>query len=311
MAEGWVECPALGPGWKRREAFRKSGATCGRTDTYYRSKIELSRFLGPDRDLRNFNFKQGLECSGPPKRVGCGACQACRIPQDCGICSACARPAPGPAPGPARPPKCLLRRCLRIVKKGLGCGSCPGCLSTEDCGSCCICLRRLQPGLKRQWRCLRRRCLRPKDEDPPDEKAPGPPPGPPPLKEELGPLPRLEDPRLGLLIASAPRLKGTPPEPSVTPRPPPPGDLGVLIAATPRVKQEQPQPSASLVPVPPRLPPAQVVVLDESEEEEEEGGGSSRVPLPLPPPPPRWPGAFLAELAEIPLPAHWGVSFYF
>ncbi|XP_075594893.1 LOW QUALITY PROTEIN: methyl-CpG-binding domain protein 1-like [Balearica regulorum gibbericeps] len=561
MAEGWVECPALGPGWKRREAFRKSGATCGRTDTYYRSptgekfrsKIELSRFLGPDRDLRNFNFKQGLECSGPPKarkgpkwrpppppprpprrrpppalkeeepqqpvggaeaeeappppaeappppalsppppaeappppdlplprrtrkrpppeppqegvvaccagcqrlfpgvtlpsqrrcrwlcpecraqrrdfnreqrffkRVGCGSCQACRIPRDCGICSACARPAP--APGPARPPKCLLRRCLRIVKKGLGCGSCPGCLSTEDCGSCCICLRRLQPGLKRQWRCLRRRCLRPKksgaakkttygprkltpkwkpplerepsatpaprhrkqldkekkkpgrppkhpgnrggggrgprsranrrcgaceaclrpadcgrcdfcrdkpkfggrnlkrqkcrwrqclrcaaDEDPPDEKAPGPPPGPPPLKEELGPLPRLEDPRLGLLIASAPRLKGTPPEPSVTPRPPPPGDLGVLIAATPRVKQEQPQPSASLVPVPPRLPPAQVVVLDESEEEEEGGGGgSSRVPLPLPPPPPRWPGAFLAELAEIPLPAHWGV----
>lgn len=36
MAEGWVECPALGPGWKRREAFRKSGATCGRTDTYYK-----------------------------------------------------------------------------------------------------------------------------------------------------------------------------------------------------------------------------------------------------------------------------------
>ncbi|XP_072705012.1 methyl-CpG-binding domain protein 1-like [Ciconia boyciana] len=279
MAEGWEDCPALGPGWKRREAFRKSGATCGRTDTYYqsptgekfRSKIELSRFLGPGRDLGNFDFKHGLERSGPPKgrkgpkwrppaeppprrrkgppllrpssssssfaaaaaaaarggsappeprpllprrtrkrpppeppregevagcagcqrlfpgvrlprprrcrwlcpacraqrrdfnreqrffkRVGCGACQACRIPEDCGICSACARP-----PRPARP-KCLLRRCLRIVKKSLGCGSCPGCLATEDCGSCCICLRRLKPGLKRQWRCLRRRCLRPK-----------------------------------------------------------------------------------------------------------------------------------------------------
>ncbi|KAM9257806.1 methyl-CpG-binding domain protein 1-like, partial [Morus bassanus] len=245
MAEGWEECPALGPGWKRREAFRKSGATCGRTDTYYqsptgekfRSKIELIRFLGPSRDLRNFDFKNGLERPGPPKarkgpkwrpspgpppeppqeppppsppaleeqegvvaccascqslfpgvtlpsqrrcrwlcpdcraqrrdfnreqrffkRVGCGACQACRIPEDCGICSACARP----APAPARPPKCLLRRCLRIVKKSLGCGSCPGCLATEDCGTCCICLRRLKPGLKRQWRCLRRRCLRPK-----------------------------------------------------------------------------------------------------------------------------------------------------
>lgn len=81
----------------------------------------------------------------------------------------------------------------------------------------------------------------------------------------------------GLLIASTPRLKGAPPEPSVAPPrvsetpknpslslakvlgtpitapppilQPPPGDLGVLIAATPRVKQEQPQPGASLVPV--------------------------------------------------------------
>ncbi|XP_069630535.1 methyl-CpG-binding domain protein 1-like isoform X3 [Haliaeetus albicilla] len=558
MAEGWVECPALGPGWKRREAFRKSGATCGRTDTYYksptgekfRSKIELSRFLGPSRDLGNFDFKHGLELSGPPKarkgpkwrppagpppepppepppvleeqvggaepeetppppaeetppppalsppppaeapplpepplprrtrkrpppeppqegvvaccaacqslfpgvtlpsqrrcrwlcpecraqrrdfnreqrffkRVGCGACQACRIPEDCGICSACARP----TPTPARPPKCLLRRCLRIVKKGLGCGSCPGCLTTEDCGSCCICLRRLKPGLKRQWRCLRRRCLRPKrsgaakktttygtrkkwkppverepsatpstrhrkqlnkvkekkrpgrppkhpgargggprgarsrgsrrcgaceaclrpadcgrcdfcrdkpkfggqnlkrqkcrwrqclrcamDKEHPAggaEKGPGPPRGTPlhlsPLKEEPGPLPHLEDPRLGLLIASAPRLKSTPPEPSVIPGPPPPGDLGVLIAATPRVKQEQPQPSASLVPVPPRLPPAQLVVLDESEEEEEERG--SRVPLPLPPRPTLLARRFFSRISRNPPPGSLG-----
>ncbi|KAM7028223.1 LOW QUALITY PROTEIN: methyl-CpG-binding domain protein 1-like [Acridotheres tristis] len=339
MAEGWAECPALGPGWQRREAFRKSGATSGRSDTYYRSptgqkfrsKIELRRFLGPGHDLSNFDFKSGLqrpsptrtkkgpkwhlpavplpeppkifkkeeeeeavggaeaektpplpqeapppslqtppihiqappppgpaplpvvqatplsvEATPPPepppaqnseaaapgappgwgggvsggreiggsplpkmspllcrlcascqtlfpgvslppqrrcrwlcpdcraqrrdfnreqrfyKRVGCGTCQACRIPEDCGICSACSRSPPGGPSGPGRTPKCLLRRCLRIVKKGLGCGSCSGCLSTEDCGSCCICVRRLQPGLKRQWRCLRRRCLRPK-----------------------------------------------------------------------------------------------------------------------------------------------------
>uniref|UniRef100_A0A8C5TI08 Methyl-CpG-binding domain protein 1 n=1 Tax=Malurus cyaneus samueli TaxID=2593467 RepID=A0A8C5TI08_9PASS len=269
MAEGWAECPALGPGWQRREAFRKSGATSGRSDTYYRSptgqkfrsKIELRRFLGPGHDLSNFDFKSGLERPGPtrvwglgagrvpknvgrghknqgtaknpgegnpggvggpslnweggtsignsdsiryslslgeiwggycappkclgvpqipqgvwgpavppqipdtpsPQRVGCGLCQACRIPEDCGICSACSRNSPGGPSGPARTPKCLLRRCLRIVKKqSLGCGSCAGCLNTEDCGSCCICLRRLQPGLKRQWRCLRRRCLRPK-----------------------------------------------------------------------------------------------------------------------------------------------------
>ncbi|XP_054374211.1 methyl-CpG-binding domain protein 1 isoform X4 [Molothrus ater] len=569
MAEGWAECPALGPGWQRREAFRKSGATSGRSDTYYksptgqkfRSKIELRRFLGPGHDLSNFDFKSGQQrpgptrtkkspkwhlpagplpeppkifkkeeeevevevevggaetekappssvqalptpiqatpspsvatplpepphrrtrkrppleppqdgvvalCAGcqslfpgvslPPqrrcrwlcpdcraqrrdfnreqrfyKRVGCGTCQACRIPEDCGICSACARSAPGGPAGPGRTPKCLLRRCLRIVKKGLGCGSCAACLSTEDCGSCCICLRRLQPGLKRQWRCLRRRCLRPKkarvakkpqsprpltekwkplvEREPSDtsgarhrrgvrsrasrrcgvcaacrrpadcgrcdfcrdkpkfggqnlkrqkcrwrqclrcamekeeplggaEKGSRPLPGPPlrlcPIKEESGPLPRLEvrppgclgpsldtwdppvtppapqDPRLGLLIASAPRLKGAPPEPSVAPQRPPSGDLGVLIAATPRVKQEQPQPSASLVPVPPQPPPAQLVVLDESEEEEEEEEeeGSSRVPFPLPPAPQLWPGSFLEELAEIPLPAHWGV----
>ncbi|XP_068034415.1 methyl-CpG-binding domain protein 1-like isoform X15 [Anomalospiza imberbis] len=481
MAEGWAECPALGPGWQRREAFRKSGATSGRSDTYYRSptgqkfrsKIELRRFLGPGHDLSNFDFKSGLErpgptrtkkspkwhlpagplpeppeifrkeeeeevevevevggaetekappspvqatpppaqatpppvqttpstrqatpplaeatppsavatpppepphrrsrkrppleppqdgvmalCAGcqslfpgvslPPqrrcrwlcpdcraqrrdfnreqrfyKRVGCGTCQACLIPEDCGICSACARNPPGGPSGPGRTPKCLLRRCLRIVKKGLGCGSCSGCLSTEDCGSCCICLRRLQPGLKRQWRCLRRRCLRPKkarvakkpqssrsltekwkplvEREPSDasgtrhrkpltkgkekkkpgrppkapgphgkeeplggaENSPGPIPGPPlrlcPIKEEAGPLPRLEDPRLGLLIASAPRLKGAPPEPSVAPQRPPPGDLGVLIAATPPreagAAPAQRVPGAGAPPAPPR-----------------------------------------------------------
>ncbi|XP_044523481.1 methyl-CpG-binding domain protein 1-like isoform X1 [Gracilinanus agilis] len=68
MADAWLDCPVLGPGWKRRETFRKSGATCGRSDTYYqspagdliRSKVELTRFLGPDCDLRCFDFKQGV-----------------------------------------------------------------------------------------------------------------------------------------------------------------------------------------------------------------------------------------------------------
>ncbi|XP_059588496.1 methyl-CpG-binding domain protein 1 isoform X3 [Alligator mississippiensis] len=310
MAQDWVDCPALGPGWKRREAFRKSGATCGRTDTYYqsptgakfRSKIELSKFLGTSQDLTHFDFKKGIiweptpqvrkgtkrhlslpdtpelpvpepknhpeevplepsppgpeppeplpplkQESPPPepheepelqplpeqwplperrsrkrppvppepleppldgvvaccascqtvfpgvtlpaqrrcrwlcpdcraqrrdfnreqrffKRVGCGLCQACQIPEDCGICTACTGRGrgPGPASGPATRPglKCLLRRCLKIVKKGFGCGACQGCQNTEDCGTCYICLRRLKPGLKRQWRCLQRRCLK-------------------------------------------------------------------------------------------------------------------------------------------------------
>uniref|UniRef100_A0A8C3SPH3 Methyl-CpG-binding domain protein 1 n=1 Tax=Chelydra serpentina TaxID=8475 RepID=A0A8C3SPH3_CHESE len=268
MSEGWVDCPTLGPGWKRREAYRRSGATCGRTDTYYqgpngekfRSKIELTRFLGPSQDLTNFDFKNGVLRDPPPKtrfpscrwpgfvtshpgracrgaagstaspggsapaaktpsraapapgpvalgrsarlsqaadcasdrpwasrsrgqpagghaaqpagsgpwlrrlktlpllqRVGCGACQACQIPEDCGICTVCAARAKDPELRTGR--KCLLRRCLKIVKKGFGCGACQGCRAAEDCGSCYICLRRLKPGLKRQWKCLKRRCL--------------------------------------------------------------------------------------------------------------------------------------------------------
>ncbi|KAM4841385.1 methyl-CpG-binding domain protein 1 isoform 12-T12 [Thomomys bottae] len=70
MAEDWLDCPALGPGWKRREVFRKSGVTCGRSDIYYqsptgvriRSKVELTRYLGPACDLTLFNFKQGVLC---------------------------------------------------------------------------------------------------------------------------------------------------------------------------------------------------------------------------------------------------------
>nr|KAF6471778.1 methyl-CpG binding domain protein 1 [Molossus molossus] len=75
MAEEWLDCPALGPGWKRREVFRKSGATCGRSDTYYqsptgdriRSKVELTRYLGPACDLSLFDFKQGILCYPSPK----------------------------------------------------------------------------------------------------------------------------------------------------------------------------------------------------------------------------------------------------
>ncbi|XP_070369171.1 methyl-CpG-binding domain protein 1 isoform X20 [Equus asinus] len=75
MAEDWLDCPALGPGWKRREVFRKSGATCGRSDTYYqsptgdriRSKVELTRYLGPACDLTLFDFKQGVLCYPAPK----------------------------------------------------------------------------------------------------------------------------------------------------------------------------------------------------------------------------------------------------
>uniref|UniRef100_A0A2I3HT31 CXXC-type domain-containing protein n=1 Tax=Nomascus leucogenys TaxID=61853 RepID=A0A2I3HT31_NOMLE len=65
MAEDWLDCPALGPGWKRCEVFRKSGATCGRSDTCY--QIELTRYLGPACDLTLFDFKQGILCYPAPK----------------------------------------------------------------------------------------------------------------------------------------------------------------------------------------------------------------------------------------------------
>ncbi|NXB99243.1 MBD1 protein, partial [Orthonyx spaldingii] len=54
------------------------------------------RWLCPDcrAQRRDFNREQRFY-----KRVGCGSCQACRIPEDCGICSACARSPPGGPPG--------------------------------------------------------------------------------------------------------------------------------------------------------------------------------------------------------------------
>nr|XP_028567250.1 methyl-CpG-binding domain protein 1 isoform X11 [Podarcis muralis] len=334
MTEGWVDCPALGPGWQRREVLRKNGTRPGQSDTYYtsprgekiRSRVELLRLLGGSRDLTDFDFKKGIyvdpsaepqllqplpptggghqrvkkgskrhlpppAAATPPlkkppdlqvfeeppdkeipdqkppqmelelpveapaailaeqqellvaadqpamkphkrrcrkqlpallplgkmgnvtveeaipeepvvccascqgqfpgvmlpsqrrcrwlcpdcraqrrdfnreqryyKQIGCGVCQACQMSQDCGICSVCVLRAKSPELRIGI--KCLLRRCLKIVKKGLECGMCQACKITEDCGSCHICLRRHKPGMKRQWKCLKRRCLKRKD----------------------------------------------------------------------------------------------------------------------------------------------------
>ncbi|XP_048880064.1 methyl-CpG-binding domain protein 1b isoform X2 [Brienomyrus brachyistius] len=64
----WEDWPILGRGWKRKEVFRRSGFTVGRTDTYYmspsgdrlRSKIEMIRHLAGAMDLSSFDFKSGL-----------------------------------------------------------------------------------------------------------------------------------------------------------------------------------------------------------------------------------------------------------
>lgn len=33
--ENWEDWPILGQGWKRRQVFRRSGTSEGRSDTYY------------------------------------------------------------------------------------------------------------------------------------------------------------------------------------------------------------------------------------------------------------------------------------
>uniref|UniRef100_A0A6J0U4Q4 Uncharacterized protein isoform X2 n=1 Tax=Pogona vitticeps TaxID=103695 RepID=A0A6J0U4Q4_9SAUR len=120
------------------------------------------RWLCPDcrAQRRDFNREQRYY-----KQIGCGVCQACQMSQDCGICSVCVLRAKSPELRIGI--KCLLRRCLKIVKKGLECGLCQACKITEDCGDCVICLRRQKPGMKRQWKCLRRRCLKRKKKMPP------------------------------------------------------------------------------------------------------------------------------------------------
>ncbi|XP_056651984.1 methyl-CpG-binding domain protein 1-like isoform X1 [Monodelphis domestica] len=189
MADTWLDCPVLGPGWKRRETFRKSGATCGRSDTYYqsptgdliRSKVELTRFLGPDCDLSCFDFKQGVlqyfptRASSQKKRRGAWLEKASlkeKPPEE---------PLPAPAAAkasksPHAPPDPLTKWCencgarisgagarsqrlhslcksCRAQKNALGreqrasepggCGDCKACQVTEDCGVCLACVGRM------------------------------------------------------------------------------------------------------------------------------------------------------------------------
>uniref|UniRef100_A0A3P9LBX7 Methyl-CpG binding domain protein 1b n=1 Tax=Oryzias latipes TaxID=8090 RepID=A0A3P9LBX7_ORYLA len=75
--EGWVEWPALGEGWKRKEVVRRSGSSIGQKDVYYmsprgdrvRSRVELASVL--PIDLTHFEFKTGkfFEGEGQPIRI--------------------------------------------------------------------------------------------------------------------------------------------------------------------------------------------------------------------------------------------------
>ncbi|XP_044539200.1 methyl-CpG-binding domain protein 1-like isoform X1 [Gracilinanus agilis] len=195
MADDWLDCPTLGPGWKRREASRKSGATCGRTDTYYqsptgeriRSKAELTRFLGPDCDLSCFDFKRGVLQYLPTKASSQKKKRPARLEN---------RPREPPGAPAAKVSKASPKWCekcgarmsgdsarrqrLRFLCKGcraqrnafnreqrmfkrVGCGDCRACRLTEDCGACPACVGQLsQPGGPQLPRsqCVQRRCLK-------------------------------------------------------------------------------------------------------------------------------------------------------
>ncbi|KAJ8265093.1 hypothetical protein COCON_G00141920 [Conger conger] len=77
--EKWLDWPLLGEGWKRKEVFRRSGFSMGKTDTYYmsptggraRSKIDLMKFLPKTFDLGNFDYKSGLFLEEGRKRQKC------------------------------------------------------------------------------------------------------------------------------------------------------------------------------------------------------------------------------------------------
>ncbi|XP_055721238.1 methyl-CpG-binding domain protein 2-like [Salvelinus fontinalis] len=67
MEKKRMDCPSLPPGWKKEEVIRKSGLSAGKCDVYYyspkgkkfRSKPQLSRYLGNTVDLGCFDFRTG------------------------------------------------------------------------------------------------------------------------------------------------------------------------------------------------------------------------------------------------------------
>ncbi|XP_034023182.1 methyl-CpG-binding domain protein 1b isoform X4 [Thalassophryne amazonica] len=69
--EGWMDCLALGEGWKRKEVVRRSGSSIGQKDVYYmspdgervRSKVELASVLD-GTDLSSFDYKSGKYYNG-------------------------------------------------------------------------------------------------------------------------------------------------------------------------------------------------------------------------------------------------------
>ncbi|XP_016393388.1 uncharacterized protein LOC107727872 isoform X1 [Sinocyclocheilus rhinocerous] len=74
--EDWEDWPSLGQGWKRKQVFRRSGTSEGRSDTYYmsprghkvRSRVELVKYISQSVDLTKFDFKTGQFLGEEPRR---------------------------------------------------------------------------------------------------------------------------------------------------------------------------------------------------------------------------------------------------
>ncbi|KAJ0023274.1 hypothetical protein NQD34_003173 [Periophthalmus magnuspinnatus] len=193
--EGWIECPSLGEGWKRKESIRQSGTRSGQSDVYYmspqgeraRSRIELSIMM--NRDLSSFEFKTGVfrkngqqhETMKPPdgkiKLPGPTSSKPLSFPSINGefgpddsilVCSRCGLTFTGTWYDKQRKrplcPSCwgtsVQHLSINIdIYWWIPCGQCAGCHNKVDCGQCSNCKERSPESRKRT--CRKRKCLCP------------------------------------------------------------------------------------------------------------------------------------------------------
>uniref|UniRef100_A0A667Y0F8 Methyl-CpG binding domain protein 1b n=1 Tax=Myripristis murdjan TaxID=586833 RepID=A0A667Y0F8_9TELE len=137
--EGWVDWPALGEGWRRKEVVRRSGSSVGQKDVYYlspqgdrvRSRVELASVLEGILDLSFFEYKTGKFYNGdaPLPRgvrnrgkvwtrlitwIPCGQCVACHNTVNCGQCANCKHGLQSPE---SRKRICRKRKCICPIRK--------------------------------------------------------------------------------------------------------------------------------------------------------------------------------------------------
>ncbi|XP_036596118.1 methyl-CpG-binding domain protein 1-like isoform X3 [Trichosurus vulpecula] len=160
-----------------------------------RSKVELTRFLGPDCDLTCFDFKRGV-LQHLPTKAPSSQKKKKRVWPRKAVPSIKEEQPPEPqlgSPAPQHPLAIWCENCganilgdsagrqrLRSLCKTcraqrnafnreqrtfkrVGCGDCAACQMTEDCGICTACVVQLpQPGTPRlpQSQCAQRRCLK-------------------------------------------------------------------------------------------------------------------------------------------------------